>query len=442
MSSTPPITADGCWYWDGSAWKSLLSPDGTSRWDGKAWVALTSAPSAAPGAPPGAPAPAPAPPPGAERPSWLPADAHYEEPRPRTPTPAEPAPAAPAAEAPAPAAVYSGWQRQPAAATGVKLSHLVGAETIAPVVLAAFVAVVGGGWFITQHPFGGAPAEPPAVLVASHAQIDYRTGETLRFAVTQEQHGVMKASDGTQVDAWDSVSAVEDWRVISVGGDGTYTVGVKFEKLSGQSDGVNVTFDPRRAKEAVLVVKPDGRVVSGGTNGSAGGKATNSVPASDQFFSVLPDHDVKAGDSWGKEWTRPNPLGTGSATYSTKNSFQRYDTLAQFGQCAVVRTTATLPIDMGMNIRQLLELTGDDTAGVPAGAVVEYKGSSNDDITTYVDMSSRLPVHMLDVSNFDLQMTFQGLPATGELAVLNGLKIQWAGHQSGSMDLLELPKTV
>jgi hypothetical protein len=46
---------------------------------------------------------------------------------------------------------------------------------------------------------------------------------------------------------------------------------------------------------------------------------------------------------------------------------------------------------------------------------------------------------MLDVSNFSFQMTFQGLPISGKFAVLQGT-FKWAGHQSGSMDLLDLPK--
>jgi hypothetical protein len=46
---------------------------------------------------------------------------------------------------------------------------------------------------------------------------------------------------------------------------------------------------------------------------------------------------------------------------------------------------------------------------------------------------------MLDVSNFNFQMTFQGLPTTGDLAALQGT-FKWAGHQSGSMDLIDLPK--
>jgi hypothetical protein len=94
---------------------------------------------------------------------------------------------------------------------------------------------------------------------------------------------------------------------------------------------------------------------------------------------------------------------------------------------------------MGLNIRALLALTGDDGGGVPEGASVDYKGNSDSDTTTYVDMASRLPVHMLDVSNFSFDMTFQGLPNTKDFAPLQG-KFHWAGHQSGSMDLIELPK--
>jgi len=106
-----------------------------------------------------------------------------------------------------------------------------------------------------------------------------------------------------------------------------------------------------------------------------------------------------------------------------------------------VRTQASLPIDVGMNVRQLLELTGEDTTGIPAGATIQDKGSADADITTYVDMSSRLPVHMLDVSNFDFTEAFQGLPNTNQFAGLQG-SFHFTGHQSGSMDLLELPKPV
>lgn len=406
----PQISDDGKWYWDGAQWQSLLSPDGRSVWNGTAWVPLEATPAAAP---------------APDQPSWLPAqDWHVVKQR----IDPDPLPAA-AAE---PVQVYQQPTAQPA--PSFRFTDMMPLERMAPVALVVIGAIIAGAFAWTHRP----QPEPPVVLVASHASLVYHTGDTLRFTATTDQHGKITGPNGRSDDDYAKITAVEDWRVIKVDPDGTTTVGVKFESLSGDIDGDPVTFNAARAKEAILVVKPDGRVTSGGTNGTKGGSATNSVPASDQFFSVLPDHDVKAGDSWATSWTRPNPLGTGTATYNTISSFKGYDVLQQFGSCAVVHTTAHLPIDMGLNIRALLELIGEDTTGVPAAATVQYKGESDDDITTYVDMNSRLPVHMLDASDFTFQMTFQGLPSTPDFAPLQGT-FNWAGHQSGSMDLLDLP---
>ena len=38
--SAPIFSADGNWWWNGSAWTASLSPDGRWRWDGKTWVPL------------------------------------------------------------------------------------------------------------------------------------------------------------------------------------------------------------------------------------------------------------------------------------------------------------------------------------------------------------------------------------------------------------------
>src|SRR5437879_2654035 len=67
MPKEPPISADGLWYWDGSAWVSLVSPDLTRHWDRKAWVPVVMNPSATQASP----SPAAA---ANDRPSWLPAD--------------------------------------------------------------------------------------------------------------------------------------------------------------------------------------------------------------------------------------------------------------------------------------------------------------------------------------------------------------------------------
>jgi hypothetical protein len=271
----PQISDDGKWYWDGTQWRSLLSPDGRSVWNGTAWVSVA--------------APAPAPVAAAathDQPSWLQGDDWATVKKRIDPEPAQSSDMQPGIYPPA-----------AQAAPAFKLRNLFPMERMAPLALVLIGAIVAGAYAWTHRP---QPA-PPVILIASHASLVYQSGDTLRFTASQEQHGQLTTPDGQVVDDYAKVTAVEAWRVIKVEADGTTTVGVKFESLSGDIDGYAVSFNGAKAKEAILVVSNDGRVVSGGTNGSAGGTATNSVPASDQFFSVLPDHDVRQGESWGNE---------------------------------------------------------------------------------------------------------------------------------------------
>jgi hypothetical protein len=36
----PTFSADGYWWWDGTAWQPAISPDRRWRWDGRAWIAV------------------------------------------------------------------------------------------------------------------------------------------------------------------------------------------------------------------------------------------------------------------------------------------------------------------------------------------------------------------------------------------------------------------
>lgn len=36
----PAFSADGYWWWDGTAWQPAISPDRRWRWDGRAWIAV------------------------------------------------------------------------------------------------------------------------------------------------------------------------------------------------------------------------------------------------------------------------------------------------------------------------------------------------------------------------------------------------------------------
>ncbi len=213
--------------------------------------------------------------------------------------------------------------------------------------------------------------------------------------------------------------------------DGTATMSFRFEQLSGRFDGQPVTFDAAQAHEIQLVISPDGRIVSGGTNGSAGGKQTNSVPGGDQFSSILPTHDVKAGDSWGVSFDRPNPVGSGTMHYTTVNTFLRYDDLDN-RKMAVLHTNYSLPIDVLLDIRQLLALTGDDPGAFPAASAISYKGHESGEMTSFVDVASHQLTKADDLSDFDFAMSFQGLPAGPQFAPLGG-SFHFTGRQNASL---------
>jgi hypothetical protein len=62
--TSPRLSADGLFYWDGKQWASALSPDGRHRWDGSSWVTMALAPPPAYAAQPGFTPPTAAPPAG------------------------------------------------------------------------------------------------------------------------------------------------------------------------------------------------------------------------------------------------------------------------------------------------------------------------------------------------------------------------------------------
>jgi hypothetical protein len=291
-----------------------------------------------------------------------------------------------------------------------------------------FAAVWGYNQVFVHHD----PEEP--VLIANSVKLAYHAGDVERISAQQKQTGRTTLPNGQSVDDYSSVDAIEDWRVIQVGDDGSATLGVKFEHLTGQFNGQDVVFNVNAAKEMQMVVSPDGRVVGGGTNGTAGGNATNSVPGSDQFFSILPDRDVHVGDTWGKEWERANPLGPGKVHYSTTNKFVRYDYLAD-GRAAVIDTVAKLPIDEVLNVRALLQLLGTDDPSLPANLSVTYRGNADVHMISFLSLENRRIEKSGIVANFDFDMTFQNLPTAPAYAPLKGTW-HFGGHQDSDLTWL------
>jgi hypothetical protein len=298
--------------------------------------------------------------------------------------------------------------------------------------LGVLVALVLGvvGFQHLQAPADAAPLVPAAKL-----QLAYTPAQVHRFAVTQQLSALLVLPDGREGRAYSDTNAVEDFRVLSVAPDGTATIGFKIEKLTGDFDGVAVPFDASKAKEITVVVSRDGRIVSGGTGATLGGDATTQDPGGDLFSSILPSHDVHVGDAWSSSFSRPNPMGSGDMTYSTNSTLVRLDGL-DGQQAAVVQSDYSLPIDMLLNLRQLEQWTGESGTDVPAGAAVQYAGSSTGRIVSYVSTDSRQLLSAVGTSDFQFDMTFSGLPAGPSFQDLQG-KFHFGGHLQTSLQSLD-----
>ena len=406
--SQPPFSPDGRWWWDGGAWQPLYSPDGSQRWDGRQWVQVE---------PVALAVVAPLEPAEPERPSWLPADVKV------------PSQFARAADGPAPqAALREPIPLRPAAAAHPRnqagWSSSSGFRTIA---CAGLIGLIAIGGFAYNRLNGGGGSIAPDVLAASDARLAYQPATVERYWVHETQHGRLTLPSGQSRDTQSDVDAYEAMRVIAVDSKGLTTLGFKFEKLTGSEDGQPVFFNAARAKEITIVISPDGRIVSGGTNGSAGEKASQSVPGADQSSAIMPSHDVKQGDKWGSEWDRPNPVGGGTMHYATVNEFVRYD--YNFGKKqAVIHTSTTLPIDIVMDLHAILALYGDEDPTLPKGASISYAGKYTADIQSWVDLETREIASSMATEDFDFDMNFQGLGNSKDAAALAG-KWHYGGRQ-------------
>jgi hypothetical protein len=141
------------------------------------------------------------------------------------------------------------------------------------------------------------------------------------------------------------------------------------------------------------------------------------------------------GDTWGKRFDRPNPLGQGTMHYTTDSTFVRWDDY--YGKrAAVIETRSDVPVDALINISDMLALYGSDSSSVfPPGATVQYLGHDGGDVVSYVDVDSREIVSGQGTFNFAFDMNFQGLPVTAEFKPLLG-KWRFDGHVT--FDLVEL----
>lgn len=244
---------------------------------------------------------------------------------------------------------------------------------------------------------------------------------------TYEIHQVMDAQlssplFGDQALAMD-VTQVIGWRVLSVDEEGTATIEVTVSEMSGTLNGDEIPSTPVPPVE--IEIAKDGRVLSAGGFALGGAAETQGFgfPGMGQLTPILPDEGdaVSVGDTWDKEFSQDVPFGEGSIEYTASSTYARDETV-DGRQAAVIQTQITVPLDFTLELSQLIETLGPEIAGatgVPAageleGARLGYAGRGAFEQTSFVDLDAQELLRSNSQGEFDISMTFEGIPGLGE----------------------------
>ena len=225
---------------------------------------------------------------------------------------------------------------------------------------------------------------------AHTVSLAYKAGDTYKYGL----HIVMKytiAAAGLSIPFNLDMSAKESIAVKSVDSSGTADLIITVTGMSLKTaiNGTTNTTTTTTAQSLDMKVAKDGRIISingnlfantslGGVSGTQGGLIS----------AILPDHAVKPGDTWTKNFDQPTPFGTGSSHLTSNNTYLRDENNA-----AVIESKINGSLDMSIDPSALSGQSG--TPVVPstgaAGGVqsISIAGTSTSDVTSWIDLSAR-----------------------------------------------------
>ena len=270
-------------------------------------------------------------------------------------------------------------------------------------------------------------------------RIAFKEGEAYRYHYRSALQGSMTMGQGAELPIKADASADATWKVVSVDATGATTVDLTLTNLKTTFTGsfppgsTTTTTTTTNTQHFQFQVAPTGETISGG--GPSGPPSALSMaqglgpPGTDQFLAILPGRSVKPGDTWTKVFTRPNPFGQGSITYTTENRFLRYDNLKS-GRAAVIQTTATVPLDVTIDLQKAMSATGGPASppplpiAAPGSGQVHIQGTSSTDTTTWFDVKTDKVEKMTTIDSTDETTTFVGVSGLPTPPVPQGLQGQ------------------
>ena len=206
------------------------------------------------------------------------------------------------------------------------------------------------------------------------------------------------------------------WEGLNVDGDGVATIRTSVSDASGTMNGAPIPAMPATVVE--LRIAPDGRVLeAGGVDLSGGlqlGGGSAGMPGlGQQVTPILPDHDVRPGDTWTKEFTQEMPFGGEELSIRTENTLVRYGEV-DGARAAVIETHMAMPFDWSFDSGDLgalaAQASGGGSGALPEDLEFSYGGDFTSDIKSWIDMEARQLLRSETSGDFDVTITVTGIP--------------------------------
>jgi hypothetical protein len=276
-------------------------------------------------------------------------------------------------------------------------------------IVAAIVVVAGVvGFTVLSGDKESASARPIALAFAPGQSQTYTTHMTMDGQLSAGE--LLGGDQPIQMDITQSVT----WKVTDVDEQGTATIEVTVNEMSGTMNGVEIPAETFATPPMDIQVASDGRVLSAGGLSFSGLDQTGgaSFPGMGQMTPLLPDRPVAPGDTWTKDFSQDIPFGEGKIEFTSTSTFERYEDVDGVN-AAVITTEYTVPMDFTIHFDELLATMGGSDAGTDLGgfenASIAYGGQGTFRQTSCVDIEAERILKTSSAGSFDMTMAFEGL---------------------------------
>jgi hypothetical protein len=229
--------------------------------------------------------------------------------------------------------------------------------------------------------------------------LGFKAGDTYNYkfhATSKQTVGMSTISMPIEVD----ITATESVKVNSVDSSGVadLTITLGNFTLKSVSGGVTNTTTGNLPTNTIDVkLRADGTIVGLNGNDTMTGSPIGALSGLGTGFfiaAVLPDHPVKVGDTWTKDYDQKDPVGTGTVHVTSNSKYLRDETVNGIS-AAVVETKSNGTIDIQVS---------PETAGTASGGVSVH-GTFTTDVTTWIDPNGHRIVKSHSTSTDDATVT-------------------------------------